>query len=87
MSRFDQLMGITEGYTRRPLKTLDEAGGGKKSTPDATTDYRGKPRDFVHGTPNTAYRPNTKPAFGMCDSPSPTAAALRTKKPYQAGAK
>lgn len=87
MSAFDKLAGIAEGYTRRPLKTLGEAGGDVKSTPDATTDYGKPPREFIHGSPNTAYRPKKDPAFGTCDSPSPSAAALRSKKPYQAGAK
>jgi hypothetical protein len=83
MSAFDKLAGIAEGYTRRPLKTLGEAGGDVKSTPAATTDYGKPPREFKHGSPNTAYRPNKAPAFGKCDEPKPTAAALRTKKPYQ----
>jgi hypothetical protein len=86
MSFFDQLAGLAEGFTRRPLKTLDEAGGGTKSTPAATTDYGKTPRNFVHGSPNTAYRPQPKQDYGKCDEPSPRAAALRTKKPYQHGA-
>ncbi len=91
MSMFDHLAGITEGVmtlTRRPLKTLDEAGGGAKSTPDAGMDYGPGPDDERHGDPNSAYRPQPKPEYGgdgTMKSKS-KAAALRTKKPAQYGA-
>jgi hypothetical protein len=88
MSAFDKLAGIAESYTRRPLKTLGEAGGDKKSTPAATMDYGSPPREFEHGSPNTAFRPCPKPAFGGDGTMKGkvSAAALRTKKPYQHGA-
>lgn len=84
MSAFDKLAGITEGFTRRPLKTLGEAGGDVKSTNDATTDY-GKPPRETDEDPNSAYRPCPKPAYGSDATMSGkvTAAALRSKKPYQ----
>jgi len=80
MSVFDKLAGLNEGYTRRPLKTLREAGGDVKSTTDATMDYGNPPREFVHGSPNSAYRSKKDAMFGDSSAPSPSAAALRTGK-------
>lgn len=85
MSAFDQLAGIAEGFTRRPLKTLGEAGGGTKVTTDAPTDYGPNPPNTKHGTPNSAYRPQPKQNYGSDATMKGKgkAAALRTKKPYQ----
>ena len=88
MSNFDQMAGIAEGFTRRYLKTLGEAGGGAKATPAATTDYGPTPPDTKYGTPNSAYRPQPKQAYGSDATMKgkAKAAALRTQKPYQHGA-
>jgi len=66
MSTFDKLAGIDEGVTltRRPLKTLDEAGGGKKVTTAATTDYGPTPPNTKLGTPNSAFRPMPSSQIG-----------------------
>jgi hypothetical protein len=89
MGIFDQLAGLEEGYTRRHLKTLDEAGGAKKSSPAATTDYGPAPRNTVHGTPNSAFRPQPKQDYGSDATMKgkKKAAALRSSKPYQYGTK
>jgi hypothetical protein len=66
MSRFDELAGLSEGSTleRTPLKTIDEFGGGATSTTSADTDYGEKPPATKLGSPNSAYRPPTKPEIG-----------------------
>lgn len=91
MSAFDRIAGLSEGasaLSRRPLITLGEAGGDKKSTPDAVIDYSdGPPPKFMHGDPNTRYRPQPAPAYGtdgtMGGEAKRKAAALRTSKPAQ----
>jgi len=86
MSIFNKLAGLSEGadLNRRPLKTLGEAGGGAKSTTDATMDYGDKPKDMAP-SPNTRYRPQPAPAFGSDATMSgkTKASALRTAKPAQ----
>lgn len=91
MSMFDHLAGISEGVvtlTRRPLKTIDEAGAGERSTPDAVMDYGSQPDEERHGSPNSAYRPQPKQDYGSDGTMKgkSKAAALRTKKPAQIGA-
>lgn len=93
MSAFDKMAGLSEGsgLERRPLVTL-EAGGHAKSTPDAVIDYAmGPPPKFMHGDPNTRYRPKVPPPFGvdttMGGESKRKAAALRTSKPAQHNAK
>jgi len=82
MSNFDKLAGIDEGVTltRRPLKTLDEAGGGKKVTTAATTDYGDKAPPTKLGTPNSAYRPMPKSPIGTAPAFPVKARQLRTGK-------
>jgi len=93
MSAFDTMAGLSEGaaaLNRRPLVTLREAGGNEKSTTDATVDYSdGEPPKFKHGDPNTRYRPTPKPDYGGDGTMAGKgkAAALRTSKPAQYGAK
>lgn len=91
MSAFDRIAGLSEGapsLSRRPLVTLGEAGGDKKSTTDAVIDYSdGPPPKFMHGDPNTRYRPQPKQDYGsdatMGGEAKRKAAALRTSKPAQ----
>lgn len=71
MSRFDKLIGLGEGLTRRPLKTIAEFGGGAKSTTDAKTDYGAKPPKTKLGSPNSAYRKTPDPKIGGA-TPFPT---------------
>ena len=82
MSTFDKLAGISEGVTltRRSLKTLDEAGGGAKSSTAATTDHGSTPPTTKLGTPNSAYRPMTKPKIGGAIEFPVKARQLRTGK-------
>jgi hypothetical protein len=91
MSVFDKMAGISEGValTRRPLKTLGEAGGAERSTTDATVDYGDPPGPERHGTPNSAYRPQPKQSYGGDETMKgkEKARATRTSKPAQAGAK
>lgn len=89
MGIFDRMIGLQESLTRRPLKSLGEAGGDVKSTPAATTDYGKTPRNTVHGTPNSAYHPQPKQDYGSDETMSgktKTAANRSGKKPYQQGA-
>jgi len=71
MSRFDEMAGLNEGLTRRPLKTLAEFGGGKKSSTAATTDYGPTPPNTKLGSPNSAYRKPPRPKIGGA-TPFPT---------------
>jgi len=86
MSIFDKLAGLSEAsdLNRRPLRTLGEAGGGARSTPDATIDHGKGPKD-ISPSPNTRYRPQPKQAYGSDKTMKGkgTAAALRTGKPAQ----
>lgn len=86
MSIFDQMAGLSEAsdLTRRPLRTLGEAGGGERSTPDATLDYGDAPKDMAP-SPNTRYRPQPKQNYGGDGTMKGKgkAAALRTGKPAQ----
>lgn len=63
MSRFDEMAGLTETLGRRPLKTLAEFGGGKKSSTAATTDYGPTPPS-TKVSPNSAYRKPPRPKIG-----------------------
>ncbi len=63
MSKFDELIGLSEGLTRRPLKTLSEFGGGAKSSTAATTDYGPTPPK-TKVSPNSAYRKTPNPKIG-----------------------
>jgi hypothetical protein len=71
MSRFDEMIGLSGGLTRRPLKTLAEFGGGAKSSTAATTDYGPTPPKTKKGDPNSAYRKTPDPKIGGA-TPFPT---------------
>ena len=86
MSIFDQMAGLSEGetLTRRSLRTLGEAGGAARSTPDTTTDYGSKPAEIAP-SPNTCYRAQPRPGFGGDGTMKGkgTTAQARTSKPAQ----
>jgi hypothetical protein len=86
MSVFDKLAGLSEAsdLTRRPLRTLGEAGGAERSTPDTTMDHGPGPKD-ISPSPNTRYRAQPKQAYGSDGTMKGKgkAAALRTGKPAQ----
>lgn len=63
MSVFDEMVGLGEGLTRRPLKTLAEFGGGKSSSTSAATDYGPTP-PTTKLDPNSAYRKPPRPKIG-----------------------
>jgi hypothetical protein len=87
VSNFDKLAGLSklESLTRRGLKTLGEAGGDIKSTPDATMDYSDPPPETKLGDPNSAYGAYKTPKFGSNATLAgkEKKAADRTSKPVQ----
>jgi hypothetical protein len=89
MGTFDKLAGLDEGcitLERSPLKTLGEAGGDVKSTPDTTVDYGDPPPPFKAGTPNSAYRAQPKQDYGSDKTMAAgkeKKSATRTGKPAQ----
>ena len=86
MSIFDRLAGLSEDsdLNRRPLRTLGEAGGAERSTPDAIIDYSEGPATIAP-SPNTRYRAQPKQSYGSDATMSgkTKSSALRTGKPAQ----
>jgi hypothetical protein len=101
MSTFDEMIGLPAEFQlgRRPLLTLgevEETDEGSeveeaeepKATTAATTYHGQRAKENTFGDSGDSFISKLLASkYGADDVPSPTAAALRGDKPYQAGAK
>ena len=97
MSTFDEMIGLPAESTlgRRPLYTLGEVEETEvdeaeepKATSNAVTYHGQRAKENKFGDSGDSFISKLLASkYGADDVPSPTAAALRGDKPYQAGAK
>jgi len=97
MSTFDEMIGLPAESTlgRRPLYTLGEVEETEvdeaeepKATSNAVTYHGQRAKENKFGDSGDSFISKLLASkFGADEVPSPTAAALRGDKPYQAGAK
>lgn len=95
MSSFDEMIGLPAEFQlgRRPLRSLGEVeeveeAEEPKATTAATTYHGQRAKENKFGNSGDSFISKLLASkFGYDEVPSPTAAALRGDKPYQAGAK
>jgi hypothetical protein len=97
MSTFDEMIGLPAESTlgRRPLYTLGEVEETEvdeaeepKATSNAVTYHGQRAKENKFGDSGDSFISKLLASkYGADEVPSPTAAALRGDKPYQAGAK